>query len=65
MSSGDQIRYFFEADAEKQGYNMDTSLNKIGHALHDYNQTFEAFSYSQVMKDIAAKIFGYQAPIVV
>src|SRR5690349_24584360 len=36
LDSGDQIRFFFEDDG--------TTLNKIGHALHDLDPTFDDFS---------------------
>jgi phytanoyl-CoA hydroxylase len=36
LDSGDQIRFFLEEDA--------TSINKIGHALHDLDPVFDRFS---------------------
>ena len=48
LESGDKIRFFFEENA----FNADgslrqekaTSINKIGHALHDLDPVFDEFS---------------------
>lgn len=48
----------------KLKYAWKDSLNKIGHALHDVNPKFKAFSYSKEMKYIA-KMMGYISPILV
>jgi phytanoyl-CoA hydroxylase len=39
LDSGDDIRFFFEEGAPEG-----KSINKIGHALHDLDPTFDAFS---------------------
>lgn len=48
LSSGDQIRYFFEVDAFDQQGNMiqskQESINKIGHGLHFLDETFHKFT---------------------
>ncbi len=48
LDSGDKIRFFFEEDAfEPNGalrYEKQRSINKIGHALHDLDPVFDAFS---------------------
>ena len=46
--SGDKIRFFFEHDAFDDDGNLiqakHESLNKVGHALHDLDPVFDAFS---------------------
>jgi phytanoyl-CoA hydroxylase len=48
LSSGDKIRFFFEPGAfDGEGrlrQEKALSINKIGHALHDLDPTFDAFS---------------------
>lgn len=47
-NSGDKIRFFFEAEAfDDEGslqQPVEQSLNKMGHAMHDLDPVFEAFS---------------------
>ncbi len=60
LDSGDKISYFFEKDAFDAQGNLRTdllhSLNKIGHAMHDLDPVFDAFSRSpqmnQLVKDL-------------
>ena len=56
LNSGDKIAYFFEKDAfDDQGKlknNLFHSLNKIGHALHDLDPVYFAFSRSTQMQSI-------------
>ena len=57
LDSGDRIRFFFEPDAFdaagelRQG--MELSLNKIGHALHDLDPVFAAFSRDPSLAAVA------------
>ncbi len=56
LNSGDKIAYFFEKDAFDEGGKLKTdlfhSLNKIGHALHDLDPVYFAFSRSTQMKSL-------------
>lgn len=60
LNSGDKISFFFEKDAfDETGQLKNTlfySLNKIGHALHDLDPVFNAFSRSPQLKQLAAKL---------
>ena len=57
LDSGDKISFFFEKDAfESDGKlknDLFHSLNKIGHALHDLDPVFNAFSRSAQLKELA------------
>jgi phytanoyl-CoA hydroxylase len=56
LDSGDKISFFFEKGAFNDSGNLKTdlfhSLNKIGHALHDLDPVFNAFSRSIQMKQL-------------
>src|SRR5688572_26507422 len=51
LDSGDKIRFFFEDDGR--------TINKIGHALHDLDPEFDAFSRSP---ELAALITALELP---
>jgi phytanoyl-CoA hydroxylase len=57
LNSGDKIAFFFEKDAFDASGKLKTdlfhSLNKVGHALHDLDPVFNAFSRSPQMKQLA------------
>ena len=57
LASGDNISFFFEKDAfdEKGALRqaVENSLNKIGHAMHDLDPVFDAFSHSPQLKQLA------------
>jgi phytanoyl-CoA hydroxylase len=65
--SGDKIRFFFEQDAFDADGNLrqskEDSLNKMGHAMHDLDSVFDAFSRTP---DIAAIVdsLGYDDPVI-
>ncbi|MFN8164706.1 MAG: phytanoyl-CoA dioxygenase family protein [Bacteroidia bacterium] len=60
LDSGDKISFFFEpgTSGEEGRINKDTysTLNKIGHALHDLDPTFSEFSRSLSMKQLSAEL---------
>ena len=68
LNSGDKIAYFFEKDAfdasGKLKNDLLHSLNKIGHALHDLDPVFNAFSRSAQMKELAFDL-GLQESLVI
>jgi len=57
LESGDKIRFFFEHDAFGADgalrQNKAHSLNKIGHALHDLDPVFDAFSRQPGLAELA------------
>ena len=63
--SGDKIRFFFEHDAFDEAGNLrqakEQCLNKMGHAMHDLDPVFDAFSRTpelgQIVKDL-----GFEDP---
>jgi len=63
--SGDKIRYFFESDAfDADGsltQSKEDSLNKIGHAMHDLDPVFDAFSRTPELAS-AVDSLGYKDP---
>jgi phytanoyl-CoA hydroxylase len=65
MSSGDQIRFFFEEDAFLSDGTLrqskERSINKIGHALHDLDPVFDRFSRSEKIKRLADAL-GFTNP---
>jgi len=65
LSSGDRIRVFLEEEAFDGAGRLTRAkreaVNKIGHALHDLDPVFAAFSRSQKMK-AAADAVGFRDP---
>jgi phytanoyl-CoA hydroxylase len=65
LSSGDQVRCFFEEEAFDERGQLrqakEHSINKIGHALHELEPVFEAFSFQPRLAELAADL-GYVAP---
>lgn len=56
LTSGDRIACFFEKDAfDEQGklkQSLFLSLNKLGHAMHDLDEVYSAFTRSSQMKEL-------------
>jgi len=66
LESGDKIRFFFEEKANLDEENVKTNkqyiVNKIGHALHDLDDKFIAFSKNEQLDQIA-KAIGFEDPL--
>lgn len=66
MSSGDQIRFFFEEEAFDAAGRLrqekHLSINKIGHAMHDRDPIFSRFSRDARLGAIAGDI-GMENPL--
>jgi phytanoyl-CoA hydroxylase len=64
--SGDRIRFFFEHDAFDDDGNLvqskKNSLNKVGHALHDLDPVFDAFSRTSRLAAAAGSL-QYDDPV--
>lgn len=54
LDSGDKIHFFFEEKGAKDSGKL--SLNKIGHALHDLDPIFYAFSRMHKLARLAAEL---------
>lgn len=68
LESGDDVRFFFEEEAVgpdgKLRHPKETSINKIGHALHDRDPIFAPFSHSKRIGDVVAQL-GMRKPALV
>lgn len=68
LDSSDKIRFFLENSAfDEKGeikYPLIECVNKVGHGIHDANEKFSEFSYSNEIKHIL-KSFGYKKPSIV
>ena len=64
--SGDKIHYFFEHDAfddnGKLRQSKEDSLNKMGHAMHDLDPVFDAFSRTPELAAVVRSL-GYDDPV--
>ncbi len=60
LASADQVHCFFEEEAlDEQGrlrVPKSQSINKIGHALHDRDPVFDAFSHGPALAELAADL---------
>ena len=60
LESGDKIRCFFEEDAFLPDGSLkqskEQSINKIGHALHQLDPVFRAFSHSAAIKKLVVDL---------
>ena len=67
IESGDKIRFFLESDAfDERGelrQSREHSLNKIGHAMHDLDPVFDAFSRTPELAAVAQRI-GIGDPVI-
>jgi len=58
LDSGDQVRCFFEEEAfDAEGrlrVPKELAINKIGHAMHDLDPVFSAFSKGEALRGVAA-----------
>jgi phytanoyl-CoA hydroxylase len=65
--SGDKIRFFFEKDAFDDNGQLrqskEDSLNKIGHAMHDLDPVFDAFSRTAKLEAVVDSL-GYENPVI-
>lgn len=66
LTSGEQIRCFFEKDAFDERGNLRAephlALNKLGHAMHDLDAVFDSFSRTPDLANVAADL-GMRDPL--
>lgn len=67
IDSGDRVRFFLEKEAlDEHGclrQPIENSLNKMGHAMHDLDPVFEAFSRTPALGKIAQQL-GHTNPLI-
>jgi phytanoyl-CoA hydroxylase len=66
LDSGDKIRFFFEENAFHPDGTLrqskERSINKIGHALHDLDSVFDAFSRTPEIRQLVSDL-GIDDPL--
>jgi phytanoyl-CoA hydroxylase len=66
LESGHETRFFLEEEAFDEGGNLTKplplALNKVGHAMHDLDETFDAFARQDAFKLICTGL-GQQQPL--
>jgi phytanoyl-CoA hydroxylase len=66
LDSGDRIRFFFEAlaldDQDRLTVDKARAINKVGHALHDLDPVFDAFSRQPALAALARNL-GLEQPL--
>ena len=68
LGSGDKIRFFLEEDSfDERGTLRNTKencLNKMGHAMHDLDPVFDAFSRTPELAEVGRRI-GFEDPAII
>ena len=66
LDSGGEVRFFFEAEAfdatGRLAVEKSRAINKVGHALHDRDPVFAAFSRRPALADLATDL-GFREPL--
>ncbi len=67
LGSGDEIRFFFEEDAFDADGRLreakERAINKFGHAQHDLDPVFSAFSRTKDLAHLAREVVGFDEPV--
>ncbi len=56
LESGTEVRFFFEEEAVPGRDPKETSINKIGHALHELDPVFAPFSTSEAIARVISEL---------
>ncbi|CAM6090754.1 unnamed protein product [Calypogeia fissa] len=66
LESANNVSFFFEEKGFDEEHNLkqpkSLSINKAGHAMHDFDPVFREFSRSEKMKGLVASL-GYKKPL--
>ena len=69
LDSASKISFFYEKDAFDENGQLvgplKTSLNKVGHSMHDLNPVFHKFCYSNAIKSLASSVLGFSSPLMI
>merc|ERR1719220_2653253 len=68
LDSSDRIHFFLEKDAAQENGNLKPeleklrALNKVGHGLHEVDEVFQEYSYSDKIRELVAEL-GCRDPV--
>ena len=64
LESSDKISYFFEEQSSAQEAGGSKEINKIGHYLHELDETFAEMTLTHPLIGKTIRSLGYKAPVI-